>query len=305
MSFARQVLRRYSRRIFGGARQRFGLLSYQTVNLGDEIQSIAARKFLPRVDQYLDREGLNEVTSPGGGRIKLIMNGWFCHRPDKWPPAAAIEPLLISMHITSNPEPDSGIRAREEFSRMPRALEYLRRNGPVGARDYFTLEWLRSHDIECYYSGCLTLTLDRPPVAREPFIALNDVPDTVAMRIAGATNRPICRTTHADGVTSGIESRLDLAASLIELYAKASCVVTTRLHGALPCLAMGTPVLLVDESWDQSRFTGLNELVHHCSVADFLSGGMDYDVDNPPANPDRHVQVREELEKRTSAFTAV
>jgi len=289
---------------------RFGLLSYQTENLGDEIQSLAARKFLPRVDRYIDREQLNEG-SPAGDPLKLVMNGWFCHRPEKWPPAPFIEPLLISMHITNNPEPGSGVRPREELARMPRALQYLRTNGPVGARDYFTIEWLRSNDIECYYSGCLTLTFDRPAVARGPTVVLNDLPKAITKRVTGTmlsrklTGRPIFRTTHTDQVTFGIKSRMERAASLLEQYARAHCVVTTRLHAALPCLAMGTPVLLVDKSCDQSRFAGPNELVHHCSVAEFISGRTNYDVDNPPSNPEKHFQLRKELEKRTSAFTEI
>jgi hypothetical protein len=201
----------------------------------------------------------------------------------------------MCLRPTRNPSPVDAF--------APPALKYLQRNGPVGARDYFTLEWLRSHDVECYYSGCLTLTLDRPAVAREPFIALNEVPDAVASRIAGATGRPICRTTHIIEVNPGIDRCLHQAAALTELYAKASCVVTTRLHGAMPCLSIGTPVLLVDESWDQSRFTGPDELVHHCSITDFLAGDVDYDVENPPADPERRVQLREALVERTSAFT--
>jgi hypothetical protein len=300
MSFAKRAFKRLSRSSLVRA-PRYGLLSYRTLNLGDEIQSIAARKFLPRVDQYIDREELDEVTSPDGEPLKLIMNGWFCHRPDKWPPAPFIEPLLISMHISGTPEPDSGKRARDVLAQLPEALMYLRRHGPVGARDYFTLEWLRSHDIECYYSGCLTLTLDRPAVAREPFIVLNEVPEPVVARISDSVRRPVRWSTHSHE-THGTESRLHQAETLLALYARASCVVTTRLHTALPCLAMETPVLLIDDSFDQSRFTALNELLHHCSADDFLRGRVDYDVDNPPANPTRHLQLRETLTKRVTAF---
>jgi hypothetical protein len=296
-----EVIRHWAR-LFGSARPRFGLLSYTTSNLGDFIQSLAARKFLRKVDRYIDREKLDEACSLGGKPLKLIMNGWFCHRPDRWPPAAFIQPLLISFHITNNPEPGSGVRAREEFAGMPQVLRYLRQNGPVGARDLDTLAWLRTHGVDGFYAGCLTLTLDRPAVARERFIALNDVPDTIAMRIESKTHRPVLRTTHDDGVTMGIEARMRRAAELMEIYAKASCVVTTRLHGALPCLAMGTPVLLIDASWDQSRFSGLNELVHHCSVEQYLSGDVDYDVDNPPPNPVRHLAMRDDLERRVASF---
>lgn len=282
-------------------RTRYGLLSYQTPNLGDYIQSVAARKFLPRVDRYVDREALDEAPAQKEP-IKLIMNGWFCHKPERWPPTPSIAPLLISVHITNNPEPGSGVRAREEFSRMPEVLSYFRQHGPVGARDYFTLEWLKAHDIEAYYSGCLTLTLDRPPVPREPFVLLNDLPDEVALRAESMTVHPIRKVTNVDDRTIGAEARLNRAAAMIELYARASCVVTTRLHCALPCLAIGTPVLLIDASWDQSRFAGLNELIHHCSVEELVSGKVGYDVDAPPDNPDRHLPLRTALEERTRAF---
>ena len=284
---------------------KFGLLCYRTDNLGDDMQSIAARRFLPRVDRYVDREALDELGFANGERLKLIMNGWFCHHPDKWPPAQLVEPLLVSFHVTNNPEPGTNVRAREEFARSPRILRYLQQHGPVGARDHSTLAWLRSQGIPSYFSGCLTLTLDAPPGRpREEFIVLNDVPDEVAAKIGAATKRPVRHTTHADSVTVGVQARFDRAAALIDLYARALCVVTTRLHGALPCLAMGTPVLLIDAHRDQSRFYGLNELVHHGSAAQILSGEIDYNVDDPPPNPGKHLGLRDELERRTAEFVA-
>jgi hypothetical protein len=284
---------------------KFGLLSYRTHNLGDEMQSIAARRFLPRVDRWVDREALDELGPAAGERLALVMNGWFCHRPDKWPPAPAVEPLLVSFHVTDNPEPGTGARAREEFARSPPVLRWLERHGPVGARDHSTLAWLRSHGIASWFSGCLTLTLDPPPDRRrDDFIVLNDVPEEVDARIAAATRRPLLRTTHADNRTADVAARFARAQALIDLYARASCVVTTRLHWALPCLAAGTPVLLIDAHWDQSRFTGLADLVHHGTAAEFMAGKLGYDVDDAPANPDRHLALRAELARRTSAFVA-
>ena len=281
----------------------FGLLSYHTSNLGDFIQSLAAYKFLPKVDRYIDREALDDAGPIEGKPVKLIMNGWFCHRPDRWPPSPFINPLLISVHITNNPEPGSEMRARELFARSPQVLRYLQEHGPVGARDHDTLAWLRSFGIDTYYSGCLTLTLDRPAVPKEPFMVLNEVPAAVAMKVQSATDMPVRHTSHEDNVTVGAEARLERAAALIELYARASCVVTSRMHGALPCLAMGTPALLIETAWDPYRFAGLRDLVHHCSVEDYLSGRVEYDVGNPPSNPVTHLPLREELERSAMAFT--
>jgi len=38
---------------------KFGLLEYSTPNLGDEIQSIAARYYLPHIDFFINREKLD------------------------------------------------------------------------------------------------------------------------------------------------------------------------------------------------------------------------------------------------------
>ena len=65
---------------------------------------------------------------------------------------------------------------------------------------------------------------------------------------------------------------------------------------------MGTPVLLVDAHWDQSRFSGLNDLIRRCSVDQFVSGEVDYDVDDPPPNPVKHLSMRDDLGKRILAF---
>lgn len=41
-------------------KMKFGLMSYDyTTNLGNEIQSIAARRFLPKIDYFIEHEKLN------------------------------------------------------------------------------------------------------------------------------------------------------------------------------------------------------------------------------------------------------
>ena len=53
----------------------FGLLRYSSVNIGDEIQSIAASRFLPRIDCLVQREKIKQFSS--GIKTKLIMNAWW------------------------------------------------------------------------------------------------------------------------------------------------------------------------------------------------------------------------------------
>lgn len=80
---------------------KYGLFSYSTSNIGDEIQSIAAKQFLPsEAVTYFDRDNIDNTHI--SEKIKLIMNGWFTHKPQNWPPKnTLIEPLLISFHMAN------------------------------------------------------------------------------------------------------------------------------------------------------------------------------------------------------------
>ena len=80
-------------------KMKYGLFEYSTENIGDEVQSIAARRFLPNIDYYFDRDNIDK-TDTGKDEVKLIMNGWYTHKPENFPPKNKhIHPLLISMYI--------------------------------------------------------------------------------------------------------------------------------------------------------------------------------------------------------------
>jgi len=276
---------------------RFGLLKYTaTTNLGDEIQSIAAERFLPRVDLTIDRDRLDRLPLFNRRSFKLIMNGWFSHLPELWPPHPRIDPLLLSMHITDSvTRLNRNATKPSEVMLRGKGLDYLKAHQPVGARDLWTVALLKQHGIDTYFSGCLTLTLQRPPgVAREDFICVNDVPPAVAEKIARETDARIVATTNIDRVTRGYARRRDQALARLRIFAAAKVVVTTRLHCALPCLAMGTPVLFLRPE-ESNRFAGLSELVASCTVEDFLRGAYSFDLKAPLANPALHHALRDRL----------
>lgn len=134
---------------------KLGLLVYEdhfgVHNIGDYIQSIAARQFIQAEQEitYINREHLNIYK---GENIKLIMNGWFLHRPENWPPSVNIKSFIISFHI--NP-------SAYQILENPGSIDFFKANEPIGCRDLTTLEVLRNMGINCYFSGCLTLTLNK------------------------------------------------------------------------------------------------------------------------------------------------
>ena len=53
---------------------------------------------------------------------------------------------------------------------------------------------------------------------------------------------------------------------MLEKYSKAKLVITTRIHGALPCLAFHTPVILINQIYDYYRFPGIYELLNTIGI---------------------------------------
>jgi hypothetical protein len=274
---------------------KFGLLTYRdSQNLGDEIQSIAAQQFLPRVDVTIDREELSSF--PAGDPASVILNGWFMHHPEAWPPSPGIRPLLTSMHITLEASADlmSGEKA-----------EYFRRWGPVGGRDWHTVELFESHGIPAFWSGCLTLTLEaeRPAPAREDVVYAVELGDGAFQHLATRCRSPLARVSHLFPPASAAV-RFDRARDLLARYARAKAVVTNRLHCALPCLALGTPVLFIESALDRYRFSGLRDLMHHVDRHCFLADRHDFDFASPPANPTYHQTLRRTLGDSVRRFIA-
>lgn len=279
------------------ASDRYGLLFCGTANLGDEIQAIAARNLLPRVDAVLMREALER--EPAEGTVRLILNGWFMHEPRHWPPHESIRPLVISIHITERRRSRRRFWTRPASTLMlsPEGRAWFNRHGPIGARDEATLRLLQRHGIAAYLSGCLTLTLTRPSVVKGAHVVACDLPASVTNELQRQVGQPIKIVTQMDDGTLYRE-RMAKAGQLLELYASARLVVTSRLHCALPCLAMGTPVLFIPVLRDRERQQPAFDLCHSMTPATFLSRRHSYDLSNPPANSSAYLPIRDSLLRR-------
>jgi hypothetical protein len=283
--------------------QKFALLTYAgTQNLGDEIQSIAAQRFLPRVDAWVDREHLDEFQA--GTPHKIILNGWFLHRPEHWPPSASLHPLVTSFHLTRQMVAGANVKMIPPSATVlsGQGLQFLKLHEPIGARDLDTLGQLKAAGVAAYFSGCLTLTLraDGPALPRASVYAV-DVPDHVLAPLLRGCHEPIVRLSHGDSELTGA-ARFAKAAGLLRCYANAKAVVTTRLHCALPCLALGTPVLLIEAAGDRYRFDGLRDLLHCASPDEISSGRARFDLSGPPANKDGWQTLRDALEAQCASF---
>ena len=97
---------------------------------------------------------------------------------------------------------------------------------------------------------------------------------------------------------------MDEVEELLTIYQNAKCVVTRRLHCALPCLAMGVPTLLAIHTLESIRFIPYYDWLHCCLPKQFASGEYEYDVTNPPPNPTLHMPTREKLIAGVKNFVA-
>lgn len=276
---------------------KYGLLTYvennKFFNVGDNIQSLAAKQFLPKVDTYINREKLGEYK---GEPLQLIMNGWFTHNTENWVPSDDIEPVFVSFHVNNTAAPSM---------LSERGIAYLKKHEPIGCRDQFTADTLKEKGIDAYFTGCLTLTLDSYKVDDSqrgndiyivdplysyprPEKIFYNAKHTVKNVLNGKVFQLGKKQKHlknfiSEDVLAKAEfinqeppsntytdkEKFEMAETLLNKYAKAKLVITSRIHCALPCLALGTPVIFVngfDSFVDSCRFDGILELFNRIDV---------------------------------------
>ncbi len=131
-------------------------------------------------------------------------------------------------------------------------LKYLKRYEPIGCRDQYTMNALRKNGIDAYLNGCLTAAL---PKKRNGFdgkkkIFCVDIPDSFHKYIPEDIMENCEFVNHvvfSDECPNGTEER---AKEVYKRYIdEAKMIITTRMHAALPCIAMGIPVILAKEKF--------------------------------------------------------
>ena len=309
---------------------KYGVVAYpNSINIGDDVQCLAAMTHLKQVDYFINRDTINEKVT--NDKVKLICNGWFSETPENWPPADNIDPLFISFHVTNEHNSNKKI-VNSKF------YDYYKKHEPIGCRDYDTVDLFESIGIKAYFSGCLTLTLKNEYDYRtddiylvDPFYKYKITPkylrkayDTL---VPEDYKKDVSIITHNDLLSMRtVEERLKRARGILKKYATAKMVITSRIHVALPCLAMGTPVYFMDVGYKhRNRFKGILDLMHCISEDHFPLSKMglpetagrvlklydkfemkfttpDIDWENPKPNKDDYKVIREKLIKSVNDF---
>ena len=270
------------------------VLSYPTSNnLGDPIQRIAAEHLLSETPKALDRDHLDRYQ---GSPVRLVMNGWFMECPEHWPPAKNIHPVFISFHL--NPTAASAmlspkgiayfkahqpIGCRDYYTQtlleshgiktffsgcLTLTLRRERLVAPktprsgvlvLSVHERMLPEWksLKQQSLKALFENAVQLAkypfkyikCRKAKNQLTTFLAQQDLPIHYASQLV-ATDQHNEAERHL------------LAMEQLVNIAQAAYVITSRIHTALPAVALGTPVLFLSDGLEHpnqsSRLKGLD-----------------------------------------------
>jgi lipopolysaccharide biosynthesis glycosyltransferase len=273
-------------------------------NVGDYVQTLAMLGNLARFrgTTFTGPDGLGELMTELQGRVKpglhlpdgaaqvhltpisrdfssgdpvpegtwMIAFGWHMHSTFRLgfglPYHPHLNPVFVSFHLN------------RVNVLTPEAIDYLRAHGPIGCRDWTTVDILLSAGVDAFFTGCLTTTVnavfpDTDTVEREG----EGVVGAVDLTPSGLRNikAPKEVLTHAgtEFREATLVSGTRAAVELLETYQRRfTRVVTSRLHSYLPATSLGLkarfrpPFLgdvrfdgLLDMTPDRPEFTGMRD----------------------------------------------
>ncbi len=247
-------------------------------NIGDLVQCFAVDLIYQKMNvgggtdvrdlEYVPVEELGTYKG-NGEKVLLPINGYLRYNSEHpaFPTSKDIIPIFLSIHT---------------WGRYLRYKEFWSSCGPIGCRDEATMLAMRKKGYEAYLLGCVTMLFPRRK--EEPSdtkVFLVDAHPAVEEYIPERFRPYIERVTHEIPVTPELDRMAALAdceRRAREQYARyaheATLVVTSRLHCAAPCIAMGIPTIVVRDGFDR-RYGWLDRFTHLYTPDEY--GEIDWD----------------------------
>lgn len=241
---------------------KYGYLLYQKplisdmpdrpINLGDPIQSYAVKLLYKEMgisDNDIIPVPRYDLSNYNGEECICVINTCSTYEELAYdshfmPPSKKIHAIPFSLHIN------------REMSESE--VNFYRSCDDVGCRDIFTQKKLEEYGINAYLTGCLSLTFPRRSLELENnadktyFIDvqkdfLSIIPSKIkenAIELSSIERFKITNETNRMTIDEALKFH-KLGEARVELLKNtARLVITSRLHVAAPCLAMGIPVIL-------------------------------------------------------------
>lgn len=232
------------------------------INIGDYIQLIAIDDIYREMG--IDRSEIyyidwGEIDTYVGEYLILpinyFMTDMFCCNEGRIKFSKYIIPVFIGVCLYRN-----------GFTLSEYNIEYFKKYSPVGCRDYGTYHRLQSYGIPSYLAGCVTMTLpprDQERVGDADKVYFVDAPEYLRDHVPEEYFQKAVFTHHRIDVDEDEDAQyiMDYVLKQFEEYRKyARLVITSRLHCAVPCMAMGIPVILAAE-YKGITFDWINQFI--------------------------------------------
>ena len=183
----------------------------------------------------------------------IVAFGWHMHGLYRirfgLPYHPNIRPVFVAFHLNR-------VQAL-----TPEAIDYLRAHGPVGCRDWTTVDLLLSAGVDAFFTGCITSTVNAVFPDRETSSGTTPPwsPPSTSRPQSVQANRPVEEITHLVSSTQRSTSpRPPLGRRAPRHYLRRyHRIVTSRLHSYLPATSLGVPVTFRPNVPGDVRFAGL------------------------------------------------
>ncbi|MGN0739636.1 MAG: polysaccharide pyruvyl transferase family protein [Treponema sp.] len=249
------------------------------MNIGDAVQGVAMSGIykyanirsndiilLPRFSLLKSFSNIEDIVLPYGssfGSTDIDIT---------FPFPSCIYPVFLSVNVDN-----------DFFTERLDLVQYFKEHEPIGCRDEKSRNYFRKYGIKAYLMGCYTLSLDKPEktcsesIGKTIFVdlsknALDAIPDSIKTDAESISHSESLKEYP---VTEYEDDRLyEIAKKNLSKYSQAKLVVTSRLHVAAPCVAMGIPVVLMQDNIDY-RFEFIDKYIPVYQLPDYKS--IDWD----------------------------
>lgn len=245
---------------------KYGVLSFgnQSTNIGDYIQSLGVLEVYKRMglsEEDIVTVDCYDLSGYAGEEVVLPIAAFWDKRPDYsyFPISKKIKPVFLGVHCTDE--------------------KVLKNMGGYkscfwGCRDLETKRAVSrafSNEANVFMSGCFTLCLEKRDDKINPkkvymIDVLDDFISYIPKELAenAETLKQLSLGLFEMDNDAATKKDFKLARERIAcLKQDAKLVITSRLHVALPCIAMGIPVVVARRNSDDTeRFSGYDGLFH-------------------------------------------
>lgn len=235
----------------------------RTVNVGDIFQFLTIEYIYQKMDIAKDeiiRLSVDELSTYQGEYVILPLNWNIFDKGFMLDGKIMISPRVIPVFLAVT---ICSMHYKEEYFNDYN-ISYLKKYEPIGCRDEYTMQILRQHGIEAYLNGCLTAVLpQRSKDINADKIFVVDAPAEIRDYMPKHLFEECEILTQQYYYASDVSTEViidEVKKQYMRYAAEAKLVITSRLHAASPCMAMGIPVVFVKEKVD-NRFGWLDKLL--------------------------------------------